>query len=36
MESQWCETEQTKNVNEFNYESHSKDEQYQEQLSMFR
>ena len=36
MESQWCETKQTKNENELNHESHSNDEQYQEQLSMFR
>ena len=36
MESQWCETKQTKNENELNYEPHSNDKQYHEQLSMFR
>ena len=36
MASQWCETKQTKNENEYNYEWHSKDEQSWEQMIMFR
>ena len=36
MPSQWCETKQTKKENELNYEPHSNDKQYHEQLSMFR